>query len=230
MQQGRSGDAAQFLRRAVELQPNDWSIYSALGVAYDQLSDPLNAKLAYEHALALKPGEPAILNNYAMSRMLAGDTASARILMAQAQASGSTDPKIVRNLALLNSVAPAPAMPARPPVPALASTPPQPRAPVARNEFPPVTMPAHGVPTAITRGATRIVMQEVPFDPLAGPVGRAVHPSAKPAKPVKVARTPRAPQHLAVNTPKPNKPPQKAKPSAINHIPALRMTADASKP
>ncbi|MGZ6007562.1 MAG: tetratricopeptide repeat protein, partial [Rhizomicrobium sp.] len=103
VQQGRSDDAAQFLRRAVELEPSEWTYYSALGVAYDQLRDPGNARNAYEHALALKPGEPAILNNYAMSRMLAGDTTNARALMIQAKASGSPDPKIAANLAILDS-------------------------------------------------------------------------------------------------------------------------------
>src|ERR1700709_1380818 len=48
VQQGRTADAVQFLHRAVELQPNDWTLYSALGVAYDKQSDAPNAKLAYE--------------------------------------------------------------------------------------------------------------------------------------------------------------------------------------
>ncbi len=40
VQEKASADAVQFLRRAIELQPNDWTLYSALGVAYDQQSDP----------------------------------------------------------------------------------------------------------------------------------------------------------------------------------------------
>ena len=71
VQQGRTGDAVQFLNRAIQLQPSDWSYYSALGVAYDQKGDRSNAKLAYERALTLQPNEAAVLNNYAMSRMLA---------------------------------------------------------------------------------------------------------------------------------------------------------------
>ena len=38
----------------MELQPNDWTLYSALGVAYDQLGDQTSARTAYEHALALQ--------------------------------------------------------------------------------------------------------------------------------------------------------------------------------
>jgi hypothetical protein len=241
VQQGRSDDAAQFLRRAVELQPNDWSLYSALGVAYDQLSDPANAKLAYEHALALNPSEPAILNNYAMSRMLAGDTTAARALMIKAQASGSTDPKIARNLALLDSMAPVK------PVVATASVTAKPAAPVATvsvtakasaptvtasvpatpalrtaittSPIPAVVPAAHGAPVPLIRGSSSVVMQEVPVDPLAGP--RTAHVAGKAVK-----TTHHPVQQLAVNAPKPA---TKVKPAA-DHIPALRMTADAGKP
>ncbi len=222
VQENRAQLAVQFLHRAVELQPSDWTLYSAMGVAYDQLSDQANARLAYEHALSLKPGEAAILNNYAMSRMLAGDTVAARALMARAQASGSSDPKIARNLALLNQMTPA--KPVAPAAQASAVSPASvvPRAVVATNAIAPVAPAAHGAPVVITRRGTQVVMQEVPVDALAGPTGtKHLVKTAKAAK-----RSP-APQHLAVNAVKPSK---KAKPVAGDHIPALRMTADASKP
>jgi Flp pilus assembly protein TadD len=237
VQEGHSGDAVQFLRRAIELQPSDWTLYSALGVAYDQQTDPANAKMAYERALGLKPGEAAVLNNFAMSRMLAGDRVAARTLMMQAQASGSTDPKIAQNLALLDSTTPA--APPAPPPSAVAMAPTKPV--VASNAFPlPAPAAAHGAPLPIAHGSGQVVMQEVPIDPLAGPVGHAAHNAkppklAKTGKPAKVAlagkptaKAKPAPRTLAANTPpKPVKP---AKPSAHDHIPALRMTADASKP
>jgi Flp pilus assembly protein TadD len=253
VQQGHSADAVQFLRRAIELQPADWTLYSALGVAYDQQSDQPNAKLAYQHALVLKPGEPAILNNFAMSRMLAGDRIAARTLLLQAQASGSTDPKIARNLALLDGTTPPAATVAAPPPRAVAAATPTPLprpAVVVSNAIAPVTGPtahaaapaAQGAPLPIAHGGAQIVMQEVPFDPLAGPVGHAAHPAKPHAKPAALARTGKpakvavaarpakpAPRTLAVNTPA--KPPKTAKPAhAGDHIPALRMTADAGKP
>ncbi|HUO89355.1 MAG TPA: tetratricopeptide repeat protein [Rhizomicrobium sp.] len=175
VQQGRIGDAVQFLNRAIQLQPSDWTYYSALGVAYDQMGDRSDARLAYEHALTLKPNEPAVLNNYAMSRMLAGDTAAARALMARAQATGSTDPKIAANLELLNHM-PNPAAPA--PTAARAPTAPA-AAPTART--------AKAAPQPLAGGA-HVVMQAVPADPLAGPVhGKPVKTAkvdkkAKPAK------------------------------------------------
>jgi Flp pilus assembly protein TadD len=226
VQEGRASDAVQFLRRAIELSPNNWSVYSALGVAYDQQGNQSDARLAYERALSLKPGEAAVLNNYAMSRMLAGDTVAAHALMARAQASGSTDPKIARNLSLLESMTPA-----KPAAPSQAAVVAPPHAAVAVNAIPDMVVTAkaapvsavpvaHNAPTPITRSGKQVVMQAVPVDALAGP--RPVHK----VKPVKVATAPKAPQNVALNTPKPVK---KTK-AAADQIPALRMTADATKP
>src|SRR5882672_6191573 len=94
---GRASDAVGFLTRAQQLQPGDWTIYSAMGVAYDQIGDQKNAQIAYEQALAIKPGEPSVLNNYALSRMLAKDPEAARKLAARAEsAGGASDAKIAR--------------------------------------------------------------------------------------------------------------------------------------
>src|SRR5215469_6121763 len=87
-QEGRPGDALPFLARAIQMQPNDWTLYSAEGVAYDQADQHLKARGAYEHALALKPGQPDVLNNYAVSRMLVGDIAGAHRLLDQAKRPG----------------------------------------------------------------------------------------------------------------------------------------------
>lgn len=101
VQQGRSTDAVAFLKRSVQLKPRDWTLYSALGVAYDQMDDSKNAAAAYEHGLTLHPGDAAILNNYAVSRMLVGDLSGAQKLLKQAQAAGGYNPKLASNLALL---------------------------------------------------------------------------------------------------------------------------------
>lgn len=124
-QKGRAQDATQFLRRAIELSPNDWTLYSALGVSYDQLGDQANARLAYEHALMLRPNEASVLNNYALSRMLAKDPDGAHALIARAQvaAGPAPDAKIVRNIALINDMAPRKAAAAEKPVAVAASAP-----------------------------------------------------------------------------------------------------------
>ena len=74
---GQSKDALAFLKRAIQLQPNDWTLYSAEGVAYDQFNDYPDAQLAFAQALSLKPGDPTVLNNSAMSHLQAGDIAGA---------------------------------------------------------------------------------------------------------------------------------------------------------
>ncbi|HEY5083629.1 MAG TPA: tetratricopeptide repeat protein [Rhizomicrobium sp.] len=182
VEKGRAREAVQFLTRATELQPRDWTVYSALGVAYDEAGDQISAGRAYEHALALKPGEPAILNNYALSRMLASDPAMARQLIASAaSAGGASDPKIAHNIALVNSLASQPA-----PVPApLAQAAPTAKAPavdVALRAPIPIVTPA-ALPAVPAISNPQVVMQAVPVDPLAGPVKSHAKPQVKPAVP-----------------------------------------------
>lgn len=105
---GRAEEAEKFLTRAQQLQPQDWTIYSALGVAYDQINNPKEAQINYEHALALKPNEPSVLANYALSRMLAKDPVMARNLADRAESANAAikDEKIIRDIALIRSIAP----------------------------------------------------------------------------------------------------------------------------
>ncbi len=174
LQQGHADESVPFLRRAVELKSDDWTAYSALGVAYDQTNDHADAKLAYEHALVLKPGAQPVLNNYAMSRMLAGDLDGARRLMAKV--GNSDDPKIAANIELLASMrkssrhetVSAPVARAVAPVPSSV---------VAQAQHPaPKPAAAPVLRTADVGASPKVVMQNVPTDPLAGPV---VHHAAK---------------------------------------------------
>ena len=70
---GRSDDALAFLGRAIELQSTDWSLFSAQGVAFDQKGEYLAAQKSYDRALALKPGDPTVLSNAALSHVQTGD-------------------------------------------------------------------------------------------------------------------------------------------------------------
>jgi Flp pilus assembly protein TadD len=159
-QLGHSQDAVILLTRAVQINASDWTYYSALGVAYDQLAKRKEAREAYDRALALKPGEPSVLNNYALSRMLAGDYAGARKMFEQIEAMGTNDPKIAANLAKLDTLegehAQKTAQAAAPVKPATSL--PKPVTPVAVAALP---TPKGGV-----------MMQKIPADPLAGPVGK----------------------------------------------------------
>jgi Flp pilus assembly protein TadD len=182
---GRASDAVNFLTRAEQLEPTDWTVYSALGVAYDQIGNQKLAQAAYEHALSLKPGEPSVLNNYALSRLLAKDTDMARTLAGRAEIANAAgqDDKIARNIAMIRSVAPAGA----PSIAVAKSAPvkteasvavnkpvaaPQSFAPVAQQALPHLSQPPATKVTQAPLPAAdnRVVMQRVPVDPLAGPV------------------------------------------------------------
>jgi Flp pilus assembly protein TadD len=281
-QMGRAKEATQFLTRAVELTPRDWTLYSALGVAYDENGEAEKASGAYRQALVLKPEEPSILNNFALSRLMAADPKGAAALAARAdRAGGGNDAKIARNIAMIENLAgkadsavaaadkPAPtavaAAPKTAPVTAVekAGLPPQ---PAASRKAPAPSVPAPSlhepqapvaadhmagrVPTGAPRALASIpatdhsqtpdskrpqprgvVMQRVPFDPLAGPVKpRAPKPAprlakenAKPA-PAKPAAKP----DVKAADAKPAARPMPAKDTAPkDSVPALRMTAAA---
>ena len=193
---GRAQDAVNFLTRAQQLQPNDWTVYSALGVAYDQTGDQKSAQLNYEQALKLKPEEASILSNYALSRMLAKDPEMARKLALRAEsAGGGSDTIIGRNIAMIRSLAPeapvqqvaqapvaAPQAPVAvaslPPVAPVTQTPVAAAAPVASTASKaPVAVASTQTPTTLgVPSENRVVMQKVPVDPLAGPV--AAKPNA----------------------------------------------------
>lgn len=179
---GRAQESVNFLTRAEQLDPTDWTVYSALGVAYDQLGKQKDADAAYDHALALRPGEPSVLSNYALSRMLAKDPEGAARLAARAEAAGgASDPMIARNIAMVKELTPqasqavaantpAPQTVARMAPPIAAPRPlvsaPQPLGNVAMNSNAVIDAPR---PAAQPRD-NRVVMQAVPIDPLAGPV------------------------------------------------------------
>jgi Flp pilus assembly protein TadD len=104
IEMGRNDDALAFLERAVELQPRDWSLFSAQGVAYDQKGEFLAAQAAYGRALQLKPGDPTVLSNAALSHVQTGDLDGAEALLMQASPSSAEFPRIASNLALVRSL------------------------------------------------------------------------------------------------------------------------------
>jgi len=242
---GRASDAVNFLTRAQQLQPGDWTIYSAMGVAYDQLGDQKNAQDAYEHALSIKPDEPSVLSNYALSRMLAKDPDMARKLAARAEsAGGAGDVKIVRNIAMIRSLAPE--APVAPPATVVA------QAPVAHNQPAAAPQTVKIVPEAHDN---RVVMQRVPADPLAGPVAKpapvntATH-APRPLQPLVAADVPHIEAPVALPKPVASQPlppvatvkaaevklapaPEAAKPTLVKAVPPAPVpvkTAETPKP
>ena len=197
---GRASDAVNFLTRAQQLQPGDWTIYSALGVAYDQMGDQKSAQAAYEHALTIKPDESSVLNNYALSRMLAKDPEMAGKLAARAEsAGGMSEPKIARNIAMIRSLAletHTVAQAANTPSPLPQQALPQAQPQVAKVQIQSLAAPVRD---------DRVVMQRVPVDPLAGPVTAPTHAprplQAKVATPSAADPKSDAPAKQVLNTP-----------------------------
>jgi hypothetical protein len=88
-------------------------------------------------------------------------------------------------------------------------------------------MPSSAPRPLVKSNNGNVVMQDVPVDPLAGPVAARPVKTAKATKPAKLAKAAHPAVHVAANTAaKPAKPADKP----AHGIPALRMTADASKP
>ncbi len=89
------------LQHAMQLKPNDWQLYSLLGVAYDQIKRGDDAQTAWTTALKLSPNNPAVLTNIAMSKVAGGDFAGAEPLLRTAAAQKDATLQIRQNLALV---------------------------------------------------------------------------------------------------------------------------------
>jgi len=205
VQQGRPREAVDFLTRAVQLQPGDWTLYSALGIAYDQINDFADARTAYDRALAIRPGEAVVFNNYAMSRMLAGDPSQARRLIGEA-AAASSDERIARNVKLINSVPATAVATAAAPHPAPTAAPTKGTLPVNVAQHPPRALTAPSVASS----TPRVMMQAVPADPQAGSITRRKAKGVVAAKPA----------------PHPSETAKVVKPPVNDGIPALRLAND----
>jgi len=108
-----------------------------------------------------------VLSNYALSRMLAKEPDAALKLAARAEtAAGKSDPKIMRNIAMIRSMAP------QAPAPAAIAVAAPPQAPAAHTQTATAPQAAKPAPQASASAThdNRVVMQRVPVDPQAGPV------------------------------------------------------------
>jgi type IV pilus assembly protein PilF len=63
------------LERALKQDPDSPAVHSALGLLYERLGDPKRADAEHRRALARSPGDPDILNNYAVFLCRNGRTA-----------------------------------------------------------------------------------------------------------------------------------------------------------
>lgn len=98
-----NGDFDQALKviHSANSQTNpDWRLLSAEGAINDQLGNWAAARLAYDTALKIAPGEPSILNNLGLSYLLTNNLPQAEAVLRKAAASPRADSRVRQNLAL----------------------------------------------------------------------------------------------------------------------------------
>jgi Flp pilus assembly protein TadD len=89
------------LLEAKQLAPNDWTILSTLGVAYDYQGNYADAREAYAQALIASPSNPTVLNNLALSQASSGDLDGAIATLEQAIDQPTATAQTRQNLALM---------------------------------------------------------------------------------------------------------------------------------
>lgn len=97
---GKPQDALRPLAMTARDDPADWSIRSALGAALDQVNRPVEARQAYQEALALKADDPGVLTNMGVSLLMTGDVEDAEKTLQKAAALPGATAETRMNLAV----------------------------------------------------------------------------------------------------------------------------------
>ncbi len=104
--QNKANDAIPIYRQAIEeagAQP-DPRLYSGLGAALDMIGKHADARAAYETGLKLRPNDPALRNNLAMSYILSGQPDKAKPLLESLVDEPASNERARQTLAQINSV------------------------------------------------------------------------------------------------------------------------------
>lgn len=97
---GQTKRAEELLKSATSKGADDWRVLSAYGAALSANGNQSAAQAELAKALAAAPGQPAVLNNLALSYALDGKHAEAERLLRQATDTGG-NPQAGQNLALI---------------------------------------------------------------------------------------------------------------------------------
>ncbi len=97
------GLAERHFRRAVEMSPRDAEAWVGLAASYDRLKRFDEADRAYRQAIAILVPTPEILNNQGYSYLLRGNYRLARKKFYEAQAKDPDNPRIRRNIELMEA-------------------------------------------------------------------------------------------------------------------------------
>jgi Flp pilus assembly protein TadD len=97
------GLAEKHFRHAVEMSPRDGEAWLGLAASYDRLKRFDEADRAYKQVLAILGPTPEVLNNQGYSYLLRGDYRTARKKFYAAHAKDPNNPRIDRNIALMEA-------------------------------------------------------------------------------------------------------------------------------
>ena len=93
--------AEKLLAQADDPVAPDWKTISARGTVFAKQGKYREAIPHFERALALAPGQPAILNNLALAHAMDGHADKAEPMLRQAAVDQNADPKVGQNLSLV---------------------------------------------------------------------------------------------------------------------------------
>ena len=101
---GQAGPAIDRLQASIGGDPAEWRTYSALGIAYDYEKSRQLAAAAYRTALELCIDNPTVLNNMAVSAVLAGDVDGGIAILKRIPPFARQSAPVQNNLALFNEI------------------------------------------------------------------------------------------------------------------------------
>lgn len=97
---GQPQEALRPLALVVQADAQNWRARSALGAALDQLGRFVDARQAYQEALAIQPDDPGVLTNLGVSHLMSGEPEAAEPILRQASALPGAPPEARQNLAI----------------------------------------------------------------------------------------------------------------------------------
>jgi Flp pilus assembly protein TadD len=98
---GQFTAALDAIQRAQDPTRPDWRLISAEGAVYDQTGRPEEARALYQKALQIRPSEPSILSNLAISHLLVNDLSTAERYLREAVQQPNADSRVRQNLAMV---------------------------------------------------------------------------------------------------------------------------------
>jgi Flp pilus assembly protein TadD len=98
---GNFQQALDVLNRAHTQDQPDWRILSVQGAVLDQMGRHAEAQRYYASALRLKPDDPSVLSNLALSYALSKNLPQAEATLRRAAEQHDAEPKVRQNLALV---------------------------------------------------------------------------------------------------------------------------------